>query len=122
MAKYHAPPPPPDSASIRAKDLRNKPLAILPGEYREETSRRDDAPWRYVECEVLLLGADGIAQRADGVRISWTRAVRQLRDFAAEFPGDWMPCRPVEDGNAVVLEELEGADLEAVERVLDELG
>jgi hypothetical protein len=118
MAKIHPLSPPPESSGLRAKDLKNLPCLVLPGEQlQEEKSAKDDKPWEFVECEVIVLDRSGIVQRADGVRISWARAVPQLLDAK----GQWLAVRPVEDGNAVVLEELTGADLEVAKRVLDEL-
>jgi hypothetical protein len=121
MSRLHAPPPPPESSGLRAKDLKNRPCLVLPGDLKSEKSNRDENDWTFVECRVAVIDRSGIVERGDNVRISWARAVPQLTDFAAEYPGEWMPCRPVEDGNAVILAELEGADLEVAERVLEEL-
>jgi hypothetical protein len=117
MTKVHPLAPPPESSGLRAKDLKNLPLLILPGEHKSETSKRDEKPWEFVECRVIVLDRSGIVQQADGVRISWARAIPQLVDAH----GEWIAVRPVEDGNAVVLAELEGADLAVAERVLDDL-
>jgi hypothetical protein len=117
MTLPRSPSPPPESSGLRAKDLRNQALLVRAGEYREEKSGRDDKPWCYYECDVILLDRAGKKQSASGVRISWSRTLAQL----SEFVGEWMACRPVEDGNAVVLEPLTGPDLEVAERVLGEL-
>ncbi len=116
MAQLRDPSPPPESSGLRAKDLKNLPILILPGEYKEETGQNGD-PWKYVICEVVVLDRSGIVQRADGVRISWARTIQPLMDSQ----GEWLACRPVEDGNAVILEPLKDGAREVAERVLDEL-
>jgi hypothetical protein len=116
MVTLHNPSPAPESSQLRAKDLKNLPLLVRPGEYREEEGR-DGKPWNFVECEVIVLDRSGIVQRADELRFSWARAIPQLR----EFTGEWVACRPVEEDQAVVLAPLTGADLDVAQRVLDEL-
>jgi hypothetical protein len=117
MSKLHPLIPPSESSGFRAKDTVGLPLLILPGERKSEKSKRDDKPWDYVDCRVIVLNDSGIEKQGDGVRYSWARALAQLEDAH----GEWIAVRPVEDGNAIVLEELTGADLEVAERVLDEL-
>jgi hypothetical protein len=121
MSRLHQPPPPPENSGTRAKDLKNQVCLVLPGQLKTEKSNRDDNDWVYVECRVAVCDRSGLVSLSDNVRISWARAVPQLTAFAAEFPDEWMPCKPIEDGNAVILAELEGADLAVAERVVDEL-
>jgi hypothetical protein len=111
------PSPAPESSQLRAKNLKNKPLLVRPGEEGEQQGK-DGNPWRYIVCEVVALDRSGIVERGDGVRFSWARALPQLIDGR----DIWIACRPVEDGNAVILEPLDGAERDVAERVLDELG
>jgi hypothetical protein len=115
--QLHPVAPPPESSGLRAKNIKNLPCLIRPGEYKEEPKGKDDDPWCYWSCEVVIFDGSGIKERADGVRISWARTLNQLKDAA----GNWIAVRPVEDGRSVILEPLTGADLAVAERVLDEL-
>jgi hypothetical protein len=108
--------PAPESTGLRAKDLRDKPCLIRPGKPGEVTGR-DGEPWVFIDCTAILLNGKGIEERADGVRISWARALPQLE----AAPGTWIACKPVEDKRAVVLEPLTGAERAVAERVLAEL-
>jgi hypothetical protein len=117
MSRIHPLIPPSESGGFRAKDTVGLPLLLLPGERRSEKSKRDEKPWEYFDCRVIVLNDSGIEKEADGVRYSWSRALAQLEDAH----GEWIAVRPVEDGNAIVFEELTGADLDVAERVLDEL-
>jgi hypothetical protein len=114
--RLHPVAPPAESSGLRAKDLKNRSLLVRPGEYHEEDGR-DGKPWKYFQAEVYVLDRSGIVEHGDGVRISWARTLNQLGDAA----GEWIAVRPVEDGNAVILEPLTGDDLAVAERVLDEL-
>jgi hypothetical protein len=109
--------PAPESTGLRAKDLRNKPCLIRPGELGELPGR-DGQPWRFVTCRVLVLNEYGIEESADGVRISWARALPQLEAAS----GTWIAAKPVEDQRAVILEPLTGAERECAEATLAELG
>jgi hypothetical protein len=85
---------------LRAKDLINKPLFIRPL-HEAEVEGKDGKPWRYIECEVAVIGMDSIEDYASNVRISWTRVLPQLRDRI----GKWVAAVPrVGDDNAVVLQ------------------
>ena len=109
--------PEPAKPSLRAKDLLGQALLIRPGEYREEQSARDEKPWKFAACTVLVLNGDGIKSREEDVRISWTYVVPQLR----RHPGEWIHGRPVKHDQTVVLEPLDDKELAVAERVLEGL-
>jgi hypothetical protein len=117
MAKLKPVSPPADADGMRAKDLKNLACLIQPVKKGNDPKGRDGEPWDYWSCDVHVLGPDGIKESGTNVRISWGRSMNQLEDAA----GNWIAVRPVEDGRAVILEPLEGADLAVAERVLDEL-
>src|SRR5829696_5157013 len=102
--------------NLRAKELKNTPCLIRPGQYYEKQGE-DGKPWKYVECEVATLDRQGVVEQAGNVRISWVRALPQLQ--AAK--GTWIACRPYDTGEGIVLQALEGDAREVAERVLDEL-
>src|SRR5829696_2559400 len=101
---------------VRAKDLKNQPLLVKPGE-RQVADGADGEPWVYITCDVITLDRQGIVEQLSGVRFSWVRALRQLE--AAQ--GSWLACKPYDTGEGVVLLDLAGPELEVAERVLDEL-
>jgi hypothetical protein len=114
--KLHSVAPPAESSGLRAKALKNLPCLVRPGE-RKEATGRDGEPWVYHSCDVVVLDSTGIKERGSDVRIAWVRTLNQLEDAV----GNWIAVRPVEDGQSVILEPLEGADLAVAERVLDEI-
>jgi hypothetical protein len=99
--------------TLRAKDLRNTPILMKPGDRYEEDGS-DGRPWIYHECEIITLDRQGIVERADNVRVSWVRTLPQLQ--AAK--DTWIACRPFDTGEGVVLQPLEGESRRVAERVL----
>jgi hypothetical protein len=116
MSQLHRVVPPGESSGLRAKQIKNLPCLIRPGE-RKEATGRDGEPWIFHSCDVIVLDSTGIKERGSDVRIAWVRTLNQLADAV----GEWIAVRPVEDGQSVILSPLEGADLEVAERVLDGL-
>lgn len=92
--------------NIRAGDLLNLPcLFRVTGEgewpakeaFTDETGKQHRAqpPSPYVECDVAILGADGIEDYGSGVRISWARVVPA--QLSMEKVGKWVPARAKKD-------------------------
>ena len=63
-------PPGEEQTLLRAKDLKNVPLLLKPGQKYKKDDGADGKPWVYVECEVATLDRQGIVEHADNVRIS----------------------------------------------------
>jgi hypothetical protein len=101
---------------MRASALKGLALLVKPGALKSEKGR-DGEDWDYYVCEVHALNDSGIEKSGTGVRFSWKRSMKQLK----EANGGWLAVRPVEDGNAVILEALTGSELAVAERVLDDL-
>ena len=92
--------------NLRAGDLLNLPcLFRVMGEgewpakeaFTDETGKQHRAqpPSPYVECDVVVMGADGIEDFGTGVRISWARVVPA--QLSMEKVGRWVPARPKKD-------------------------
>ena len=106
------PPEPPEGGGLKANDLKNKVCLLRPveiGEWPAKPEERDESgnvtkkaqgPRPYYECDVWVLDRAGIVEEASGVRISWWRAVEQLKDSLGQF----VLAMPVEqDDRSVIL-------------------
>lgn len=121
------PPAPPEvgeTTSLRAKDLKGQVCIFQPvgeGEWPAKPateSKPAQSPQPYIECSVWTLDRAGIVQHQDGVRVSWWRAVGQLR----EMMGQYIAARVVEqDDRSVVLVALEGAARDVAETAIKEI-
>ena len=114
------PPAPEGGSSLRATDLKNQPCIIRgselgtwpakPAEYDGEGNvvKKAQKESEYVECEVWTLDRAGLLDHHEGVRISWWKAVDQLKGNL----GALVACRPMQvdpNNNAISLEPLTGA-------------
>ena len=115
LAKLHPPAEP--SKTPRAKDLKNQPLLIKPGQRYKKEDGADGKPWVYHECAVVTLDRQGIVDQYDDVRISWVRVLPQLE----ASKGQWLAVKPYDTGEGIVLVGLEGQELAVAARVVDEL-
>lgn len=102
------------TGSMKATDLINLPCLIRvtgegmwdakPAELNDDGSvkKRAQGPRQYLECDVVVLGAGGIEDHGEGVRISWARVVPS--QLSMEHLGRWMPARPKkQDDNSIIL-------------------
>ena len=116
------PPEPSEGGSLKARDLKNLPIILRPVRVAEEPGKRDPEkpdeepkPWKFVECDVWVLGAGGVEQEGTGLRISWWRAYEQIKNAIGRF----IPCRPVQqDDRSVILVPLKGDTRAAAERIV----
>lgn len=92
-------PPPPARERLKAKNLVGQNCLILPtgiGEWDAKPATATDRAQpaqEYVECDVWTLDRQGIVASESGVRISWYRAVPDLKSEMGKYLG----CRPTED-------------------------
>lgn len=97
--------------ALKAKDLINKPCLFRvtgqgmwdpkPAVLNDDGSVKFKAqgPRPYFECDVVVLGMDGIEEHGSDVRISWQRVLPQLEGRVG-----WVAARPKEqDDNSVIL-------------------
>jgi len=114
------PDPPPDAgegSTLRAKDLKNKPLLIRPTAIGTDIGK-DGTEYEYVACEVWTLDRMGIEDHSTDVRFTWWRVKPVLR----EKMGHLIAARPVQqDDNSVILERLTGPAREAAEKAVVEI-
>lgn len=117
MSIIDPPPAPEGMERLRAQDLKNRVCIIRP-QFEDTLEGKDGKPWNFVECDVWVLDRAGIEAEATGVRISWWKAVAQLR---GQF-GGLVACRPVEQpDNSIELTPLVGDARAVAERVATEL-
>ena len=107
---------------LRAKNLKNTPLILRPREVKSAEGRdREGNPkmYDYMECDVWVLDRQGVVESDTGIRVTWWRALEQLKNARM---GSLIACRPVEqDDNSVVLAALEGAARDVAEIVAAEI-
>jgi hypothetical protein len=115
LAKLHPPADP--NKNPRAKDLKNQPLLVKPGQKYKVDDGADGKPWTYVECAVVTLDRQGVVEQYKDIRISWVRTLQQLE----ASKGQWLAVKPIDTGDGVVLVGLEGPELAIAERVVGEL-
>jgi hypothetical protein len=105
--------PPEGGLSMKATDLQNKVCLFRPvahGEWPAKPESVDETgktikaqgPRPYIECDVWVLDRAGIVEEGTGVRVSWWKAVEQLK--GVEF-GSFVLAMPLkeDDSNAIVL-------------------
>ena len=103
---------PPDAEDrMNAADLKNKVCLIRPfaegewpakeaGTNEDGTPRKAQGPRPYIETDVWVLDRAGIVESGTGIRISWWRAVEQLRPV--EF-GEFLLAMPMEQADRSVI-------------------
>lgn len=92
------------AAQMRAADLKNKVVLLCPTEH-DTVEGKDGKPWEFVACNVWVLDRQGIVEEGTNVRISWWKAIAQLKDKMGEFVG----AKPTEqDDRSVELVPLSG--------------
>ncbi len=125
------PPPPEGGTGMRAADLINKVCVFRPnnlGEWDAKPAEVDadgnvtkeaQKASTYVECDVWVLDRAGILEEGSHVRVSWWKAVDQLKGCIGEF----VPGKPTQEqgGRAVFLHPLEGDALKIAAKVVAEL-
>ena len=117
------PPEPSEGDNLKAKNLKNLPIILRPVRVTEEPGKvteqdPDPKPWRYVECDVWVLGAGGVEQEGTGLRISWWRAYEQIKNAIGRF----IPCRPVEqDDRSVILVPLKDTARKMAEQIIGDV-
>lgn len=110
--------PPEGSDFLKAKDFKNKPVILQPVRFATEAGRIEGKEWTFVECNVWELDRAGVVQEAENVRVSWWRAVAQLKDHI----GSYIACRPVEqEDNSIILAPLTGDARDVAARVVKDL-
>ena len=120
MSDILDPPTPPEPSQgdgdyIKAKDLKNLPIILRPVAVKELPGNEEGKTWKFVECDVWILGAGGVEEQGTGLRISWWRAYEQIKNAIGRF----IPCRPVEqDDRSVILVPLKGDTRAAAEKVV----
>lgn len=100
--------------TLRAGDLLNLPCLFRvtgegewpahAAEYHDDGTLKEKAKRAqpYVECDVVVLGVDGIENHGSEVRVSWTRVVPAQLSMAKL--GQWVAARPKkQDDNSVIL-------------------
>lgn len=107
------PPEPPEGGgtTMRAKDLINRSCIFRPtgeGYWPAKPATEHERAQKaqpFVECDVWVLDRAGVIEEGTGVRVSWWKAVEQLK---AAPPGSFMPGKPrTEEGsNAIYLAPL----------------
>lgn len=125
MSDFLDPPEPPEgSASLKAKDLKNKVCLFRPtavGEWpaKEATEEEKAKPAQpYVECDVWVLDRAGVTDEGTAVRVGWWKAVAQLKDNIGQI----VAAKPMEqDDRSVVLVALTGEAREVAAKVSAEL-
>lgn len=125
MTDFLDPPEPPEgSASLKAKDLKNKVCLFRPtavGEWpaKEATEDEKAKPAQpYVECDVWVLDRAGVTDEGTAVRVGWWKAVAQLKDNIGQI----VAAKPMEqDDRSVVLVALTGEAREVAAKVSAEL-
>jgi hypothetical protein len=104
---------------VKARDLVNQPVILLPLRLETDESKvnKDGSPWEFVTCHYWTLDRSGVV--ADGeARVSWWRAKAQLR----ECIGQYVACRPTQqDDNSITLERLSGAAREVAAKAVASL-
>ena len=129
---YSDPPEPPEGgSSMRATELVNKICLFRPdslGEWPAKEAELDDegnvkkkarGPQTYVECSVWVLDRAGIVEEGENVRVSWWKAVEQLKDQLGYYVGGKPTQEP--GSNAIYLVALEGDARAVAERIVKEL-
>lgn len=110
--------PPEATERMRAADLKNRPVLLYPQRYATEEGR-DGKPWTFVECDVWTLDRQGIVDSGTEVRVSWWRAIEQLRNAIGSYVG----CKPTEqEDRSIILTPLKGDAREVAAKVAAELG
>lgn len=132
MAILRDPPEPPEGGSnMRAADLVNKVCVFRPtdmGEWPAKPAVHDEAgnvvdqakkAQPYVECDVWVLDRAGIVEEGTGVRVSWWKAVEQLKDGIGEFTA----AKPKQEdgGKAIFLQALSGEARDVAAKVVESL-
>lgn len=103
--------PPDPELRMGAADLKNKVCLFRPtahGEWpaKDATVSEDgraikaQGPRPYIECDVWVLDRAGIVEEGTGVRVSWWRAVEQLKPVAL---GKFVLAMPVEQQDRSVI-------------------
>jgi hypothetical protein len=106
-------PPPVPETHLRPSDLKNRVLLLRPCRH-DVVEGRDGKPWEFVECCVWVLDRAGVVEYAENVRLSWRKAVAQLRLVM----GQLVACRPVEqEDRSIELVPLKGEARAVAERV-----
>lgn len=121
LAQLPPPPEPGEASGLRAKQLKNQPIVLLPtgvGVGKGKDREGNPTEYEYINCTVWVLDRQGVTDSAEGVQFSWWRAREQLRDLI----GQYVACRPVEqDDNSVILTELSGEALAVAAKVVESL-
>ena len=125
MSDFLDPPDPPEgSASLKAKDLKNKVCLFRPtaiGEWPAKEATEDQkaqGPQPYVECDVWVLDRAGVVEEGTGVRVGWWKAVAQLK----ESIGQIVAAKPMEqEDRSIVLVTLTGDARDVAAKVSSEL-
>ena len=113
MSIIDPPPAPEGGQHLRGQDLKNRVCIIRPT-VLDTVEGKDGKPWTFVACDVWILDRAGIDIHDEGVRISWWKAVEQLKDNI----GQLVACKPVEQAdNSIELTPLTGEARAVAERV-----
>lgn len=117
-------PPAEGDGGLKAKDLKNKPLIVLPKRRGTEKGTQPDdngdiKDWDYVECDVWVLDRMGVEESGKGVRFSWWKVLPGLESQIGLYVG--VRPRQENNGNAVIFEPLTGSAREVAAKVVAEL-
>jgi hypothetical protein len=112
----NVPPPGEPNKTPRAKDLKNVPMLLKPGQ-KYVIDGADEKKWTYVECDVVTLDRQGVVGQYEDVRFSWGRTLPQLE----ERKGQWLACKAIDTGEGIIFVGLEGRELETAVRVIGEI-
>lgn len=103
---------------LRAKDLVNRPLLIRPVETGTDIGKEDGREYRFVVCDVAVLGAAGVEEHSSGVRCYWKRAIPQLEARM----GQWVGATPkAQEDKSVILVGFADRGREVAARLMPEV-
>lgn len=103
--------PPDPEDRMGAADLKNKVCLFRPvaegewpakeaGTNEDGSHRKAQGPRPYIECDVWVLDRAGIVESGTGIRVSWWRAVEQLKPVAFD---SFVLAMPVEQQDRSVI-------------------
>lgn len=113
--------PPEGGDLMKAKDLVNKVCLFRPTSIDFWPPKEEgEKPRPYVNCDVWVLDRAGIVEEGTAVRVSWWKAVEQLRDQLGALVGG--KPEQEEGSNAIFLRSLEGAARDVAAEVAQQIG
>ncbi len=125
MALLDPPEPPEGGGLMKATDLVNRSCIFRPtgmGEWPAKPATEDQkaqGPQPYVNCDVWVLDRAGVIESSSDVRVSWWKAVEQLRVSMGQFTG--AKPKKEEGTNAIWLSPLSVEAREVAARVVGEI-